>query len=347
DGTPAGGAVTWNFTSIASYGGTATGWFSGTLPCTTGSVTNDEYRVVSSDEGVDSPPGAAVVFDVVAPAVDTAFDVSTDTVVVSTTIHFTGTSTTNGTPIVEREWDFGDGSAHVFTPDASHTYLSDDIFTARLTVTDTCGYSEEAVTSVTITAPTIVADFNHEPSPANIISGSSVIFTDTSTTDGPAIIAWAWDFGDGGTSGEQHPTHTYDTVGTFDVTLTVTDTLSYSDSVAKQDLINVASGCEPLTAGHIAGWSPLSPVILDTVTFTATITPVGATQPLTYTWNFGDGDDATVTSATVQHAYTSAGEITVSLLVYNPCTPSGVSEEIEIIVVPHMIYLPLVIKGTP
>jgi len=301
----------------------------------------------ASNEGVDSPPGAPVVFSVIAPAVDATFDTSTDTVVVDTTVYFTATSTTDGVPIVAWEWDFGDGSAHVFTQNASHTYLSDGIFTARLTVTDTCGYSEEAATSVTITAPTIVADFNHEPSPANIIRGSSVIFTDTSTTDGPAIIAWAWDFGDGGTSGEQHPTHTYDTVGTFDVTLTITDALSYSNSVAKLDLINVASGCEPLTAGHIAGWSPLSPVILDTVTFTATIMPVGATQPITYTWNFGDGDDTTVTSATVQHAYASAGKRTVSLTAYNPCTASGVSSQIEIIVVPHMIYLPLVIKGAP
>jgi len=136
-------------------------------------------------------------------------------------------------------------------------------------------------------------------------------------------------------------------VGTFDVTLMVTDTLSYSNTVVKQDLIDVASGCVPLTAGDIASWSPLSPVILDTVTFTATTTPVDATQPITYTWDFGDDDDTTVTSATVQHAYTSAGRHTVSLMVYNPCTPSGVSRQIEITVVPHMIYLPLVIKGTP
>ena len=141
DGTLVSGDVTWSFASIAPYGGTASSWFSGTLPCTTGSVTNDNYRVVSSDEGVISLPGAPVVFGVAAPAVDAAFDVSTDAVVVGTTIHFTGTGTTDGTPIVEWEWDFDDGSAHVFTQNASHTYLSDGTFTPLLTVTDTCGYA--------------------------------------------------------------------------------------------------------------------------------------------------------------------------------------------------------------
>ena len=43
--------------------------------------------------------------------------------------------------------------------------------------------------------------------------------------------SWAWDFGDSGTSTEQHPEHTYTTPGTFTVTLTVangegSDTLS-------------------------------------------------------------------------------------------------------------------------
>ena len=34
---------------------------------------------------------------------------------------------------------------------------------------------------------------------------------------------WSWDFGDAGTSGDQHPTHQYTTPGTYTVSLTATN----------------------------------------------------------------------------------------------------------------------------
>ncbi|NIM11614.1 MAG: PKD domain-containing protein, partial [Candidatus Aminicenantes bacterium] len=65
----------------------------------------------------------------------------------------------------------------------------------------------------------------------------TVNFTDTSTDDG-TIVSWLWDFGDGNTSTEQNPTHTYAADGTYTVTLTVTDDDSLTDSVSK--IITVA-----------------------------------------------------------------------------------------------------------
>jgi PKD repeat protein len=48
-------------------------------------------------------------------------------------------------------------------------------------------------------------------------------FEDLSTDSDGDVVAWSWDFGDGSTSTEQNPSHTYDTEGTYDVSLTVTD----------------------------------------------------------------------------------------------------------------------------
>ena len=62
-----------------------------------------------------------------------------------------------------------------------------------------------------------------------------VAFTDLSYANPPAI-AWHWDFGDGGTSEEQHPHHTYQGLGWFTVTLTVTNGLG-SDTLRKEALI--------------------------------------------------------------------------------------------------------------
>jgi hypothetical protein len=56
---------------------------------------------------------------------------------------------------------------------------------------------------------------------ANVTRGNApltVQFTDTSTGD---IISWHWDFGDGGTSTLQNPSHTYEAAGTYTASLTV------------------------------------------------------------------------------------------------------------------------------
>jgi len=48
-------------------------------------------------------------------------------------------------------------------------------------------------------------------------------FTDKSKDDDGTVSAWAWDFGDGETSTQQNPVHTYSDRGRYDVVLTVTD----------------------------------------------------------------------------------------------------------------------------
>ena len=58
---------------------------------------------------------------------------------------------------------------------------------------------------------------------ANPTSGAApltVAFTDASTAN---TTSWAWDFGDGGTSNQQNPTHTFNGVGSFLVRLTASN----------------------------------------------------------------------------------------------------------------------------
>lgn len=72
----------------------------------------------------------------------------------------------------------------------------------------------------------------------HVAPGEEVQFTDASTT-GCEIVEWLWDFGDGGTSTEQNPTHSYDDEGMFTVTLTVRDACGYTDSASWKSLIAV------------------------------------------------------------------------------------------------------------
>ena len=60
-------------------------------------------------------------------------------------------------------------------------------------------------------------------------------FTDLSTN---APTTWSWNFGDGGTSTAQNPSHTYTTAGTYTVTLTATNAFG-SDGETKIGYITV------------------------------------------------------------------------------------------------------------
>jgi PKD repeat protein len=58
----------------------------------------------------------------------------------------------------------------------------------------------------------------------------TVQFTDTSTGGG---VAWAWSFGDGATSNEQNPTHTYTNPGTYRVKLVVANAIGNSSATGE------------------------------------------------------------------------------------------------------------------
>lgn len=75
-----------------------------------------------------------------------------------------------------------------------------------------------------------------------------VAFTDLSVNN---PTAWSWDFGDGNTSTAQNPVHTYDENGTYDVSLTVTNSLG-ADTYTLQDYITVnfaLSYCDTIIMG--------------------------------------------------------------------------------------------------
>lgn len=63
----------------------------------------------------------------------------------------------------------------------------------------------------------LMVDFSYEADETNI---KIIDFTDISTN---YPTGWTWDFGDGNNSTDQNPTHTYQNVGIYEVTLTVTN----------------------------------------------------------------------------------------------------------------------------
>lgn len=83
----------------------------------------------------------------------------------------------------------------------------------------------------------LFADF--EAQPTSGIYPLEVQFTDLSDAGSTNLTDWMWAFGDGDTSYVRNPNHTYETPGTYDVSLTVWDTLGRTGQVIKHDYISI------------------------------------------------------------------------------------------------------------
>jgi PKD repeat protein len=126
---------------------------------------------------------------------------------------FTDTST--GT-ISAWAWNFGDGSNGV-SQNPAHQYTTAGVFTASLQVTGPGGSSILTRTNlITVTEPPPVANFT--ASPTSGLNPLTVVFTDQSIG---LVTNWLWRFGDGWTSTQPSPSHTYTLTGSFGITLTV------------------------------------------------------------------------------------------------------------------------------
>lgn len=227
---------------------------------------------------------------------------------------FTGTPTSGNRPlevqftdqstgeITSWSWSFGDGGTSV-AQNPSHTYNSTGYFTVSLTVTGPGGSDTETKTDyIHVTEAAPVAAFSAIP-----ISGHrplTVEFADESTGE---VTSWLWNFGDGGTSTQQNPSHTYNTAGYFTVSLTVSGP-GGSDTETKTNYIHVTETAPVagFSASPRSGSTPLEVEFADESTGTVT----------SWSWDFGDG--GTSTARHPSHTYNSIGYFTVRLTVSGP-----------------------------
>jgi|GEM_PF-1687466 len=161
------------------------------------------------------------------------------------------------------------------------------------------------------------AAFSFSPSYPAI--GQDITFSDLSTG---SPTAWSWDFGDGGSSSLQNPSHAYASSGTKTVRLTVRNSAG-SDTAGQT--ITVAA----LAASFMV--RPFLPAPGRAVQFTDTSLG-GATS---WTWAFGDGGTSAAESPS--HAYAAAGTYEVSLSVANA---SGTSSTVRTVFVTTEAVLP-------
>jgi PKD repeat protein len=146
-------------------------------------------------------------------------------------------------------------------------------------------------------------------SSTTVCTGNTVNFTNQSTPTNGSSYAWTFQGGTPATSTAANPSVTYASAGTYNVSLTVTNSAG-TDTQASNNLITVnASPSATATS---------TPVDVTTggSNGTATVSVTGGTAPYTYDWNPGTGNSETVNGL-------NAGNYTVTVTDANGCTASA------------------------
>ncbi len=225
-----------------------------------------------------------------------AFSANKTDVSVNESISFTDQSANNPTSWV---WDFGDGNTSI-QQNPSHSYTTTGLYNVTLTATNSYGSNTEVKTNYITVGSTPVIAFSANKTDVSV--NESISFTDQSANN---PTSWAWDFGDGNTSTQQNPSHSYTTSGLYNVTLTATNNYG-SNTETKVNYITVGSA--PIVAFSA---SKTDVDVNESISFTDQST----NNPTSWAWDFGDG--ITSTQQNPSHSYTSQGTYSVSLTATN------------------------------
>ncbi len=147
-------------------------------------------------------------------------------------------------------WDFGDGKTST-NDSPSHAYSSEGTFNVTLTASGDGG-ENIASKSITVYYPKPVADFTMSKTSAEV--GDPIFFTNTSLN----ASNYFWDFGDGKTSANKNPIHSYSTAGTFTITLKATGKggeNSLSRTIVVKQGFNIIPGASAMGISLAETWA--------------------------------------------------------------------------------------------
>jgi len=235
------------------------------------------------------------------------------------------TANVSGKAITKWVWDFGDGSAPDSSPNPKHTYsvTKATTFTVKLSVGADNGCLSDPITTAITINPTPVADFTatfngitRVNNTINSCINTPITFEDTSTIgSGSSIAEWLWDFGDKNTSSLKNPVHSYNSAGTYTVSL----------------IVKSNSGCESLVLTKIFNITelPVNDFTLPEVCAKDGIARFknlstdfnkSSTGLVSYLWDFGEATSGLLNTSTAVdgiHRYSLPGTYKVSLTISN------------------------------
>jgi gliding motility-associated-like protein len=191
-------------------------------------------------------------------------------------------------------WTFSDGSTSTDIS-TTKTFAAAGIYT--VTLNNDFGSCKGAVTRTieVINRPTV--DFSVDK------NANCQPYTANFTSNAPDAATYEWDFGDGKTSGDKDPSHTYTAPGNYTVKLTITNAAGCKEVIEKKEYIKIkmpevaivnlpTEGCVPLKVSPLLNINTFDPIV-------------------DYQWDFGNG--ATASGKSPTYTYTTTGVYTVTL----------------------------------
>ncbi len=205
-------------------------------------------------------------------------------------------------------WIFGDGAV-TNTVSPSHVYLNSGVYTAKHIIIFTnngveiCRDSAFRVIQIQ-TACNLVASFTSTMTASNIFH-----FQNTSSPLN-ATDSITWTFGDGTSSHDVSPNHTYTQPGTYTVCLRVKQNNSPTPNICVREICHTIVVQNPVNCTLVANFTSTM-VTPNTYHFENTSTPLNPSDSIH--WSFGDGSNSNQVSP--NHTYTQSGTYTVCLRV--------------------------------
>jgi gliding motility-associated-like protein len=178
------------------------------------------------------------------------------------------------------QWDFGNGSTSALQ-NPSITYSTPGTYTVTLIARNRSGADAirktDYITVYPYPVPKFTSNLTIACAPAN------VQFADQSTAGQGSITSWSWDLGDGSSSSQQNPAHSYTQNGYYNISLKVTNSGGCSNTSTLVRYVRVVDGVQPNFTWDQTSTACSAPFMLNFINQTA------GPGNLTYSWNLGNG----------------------------------------------------------
>lgn len=241
------------------------------------------------------------------------------------TVLLTDTSNASLTNLTRWTWTFGDGTKTIWDHalwqssggKIAHKYPEVAPYTAILEIENECGstdWTSRLINNGTCSNVSV----NFTPVATNGTAPLTVQFTANTTN----VTSWFWNFGDGASSTDQNPTHTFNQSGLFAITLT-----GYSDcgtTGQKTGYVNVS--CPGVTADYGYEYLAADRATNNLTVRFSDISQSHGTNITKWTWDFGDGNKTvwnltqwTSASGQIVHKFPQLSPYLVGLTIENEC----------------------------
>ncbi len=256
------------------------------------------------DESTETKVDYITVDDDLEPIADFTSDFQT--VFAGEIIQFTFTGEEGNSPAIFW-WDFGDGSTSE-ERNPYYQYTNPGFHTVTLVVEDSDGDKDELISMDYLEVLEDLFPFTHfMADPTDAYTGDLIQFSFLGDEgNGPA--EFFYEFGDGSTSTEQNPIHSYNVAGIYSVILTVTDIDGDIDAIEFVNYITIEENILPI-ADFSADFTEVFVGELIQFSFEGTY----GNEPNEFYWDFGDG--TTSSEENPSHQFNEQGKYTVNLTI--------------------------------